>query len=216
MAVESILSMRKLLVEGKNDFHVIKALCSRHSLPSLFTLEEPRSEGLGVESLVDSLPVQLKVSGLNALGVVVDADLDIQARWDSIRAHLDVAGYGKLPKLPEPTGAVVTIPGKPKVGIWLMPNNHLPGTLEDFVAHLISEDDLLRPEVANVLSRLESLGLNKYSKKDRQKAFIHTWLAWQRHPGQPIGQAITAHVLQHDGPLAMSFVNWLNNLFVAT
>ncbi len=32
----------------------------------------------------------------------------------------------------------------PRVGVWIMPDNTIPGILEDFVQHLISDDDLLR------------------------------------------------------------------------
>jgi hypothetical protein len=37
-----------LLVEGKNDQHVIWALCARHELPDTFSVETPEdAEGIG-------------------------------------------------------------------------------------------------------------------------------------------------------------------------
>jgi hypothetical protein len=48
---------------------------------------------------------------------------------------------------------------------------------------------------------------------DHAKALIHTWLAWQKEPGQPMGQAITAKALQSDTAIAAKFVDWLNQLF---
>jgi hypothetical protein len=49
--------------------------------------------------------------------------------------------------------------------------------------------------------------------KHCSKAFIHTWLAWQKDPGLPMGRAITAKALSADSAIAVSFVNWLNRLF---
>jgi hypothetical protein len=40
-----------------------------------------------------------------------------------------------------------------------------------------------------------------------------TYLAWQDEPGNPLGQAITNHVLQPQTEIAYNFTNWLNRLF---
>jgi hypothetical protein len=56
-------------------------------------------------------------------------------------------------------------------------------------------------------------GLNRYPVSRHPKALIHTWLAWQRNPGQPMGQAITAQPLDRNEALARAFVAWLNALF---
>jgi len=100
---------------------------------------------------------------------------------------------------------------RPRIGVWLMPNNHLPGTLEDFVNLLIPAHDDLRPKADSVLDDIEREGLQRY--KQRSKAFIHTWLAWQEEPGCPMGQAITAKVLKPDSSTATLFIAWLQRLF---
>jgi hypothetical protein len=61
-----------------------------------------------------------------------------------------------------------------------MPNNQLPGMLEDFVAYLIPPRDRLHPKAEAILRELEQAGLNRYSSIHRPKALIHTWLAWQK------------------------------------
>ncbi len=94
-----------------------------------------------------------------------------------------------------------------------MPDNQLPGMLETFVAHLIPADDPLAAEAEGCLQGIEREGLNHYQMIHHPKAFIHTWLAWQANPGQPMGLAITAQVLHHNETLAMAFVNWLRRLF---
>ncbi|WP_371258171.1 DUF3226 domain-containing protein [Thiohalocapsa sp. ML1] len=41
----------------------------------------------------------------------------------------------------------------------------------------------------------------------------HTWLAWQRQPGQPFGTAIKMATLRHDSALGRRFVAWMRTLF---
>lgn len=201
-----------LLVEGKNDQHVIWALCERHRIQETFAVEEIG----GIDRLLEDIPVRLKADHyeLPALGIVVDADQDLQSRWDAVLHQIAQAGYQNLPARPEANGLIVSQGNKPKVGVWLMPDNQLPGMLENFVAHLIPEDDLLTPKLETCLEEIEQSGLNRYKPVHRPKAFIHAWLACQDEPGRPMGQAITAHVLNHDKPIAAAFVNWLNRLFV--
>jgi hypothetical protein len=102
-----------------------------------------------------------------------------------------------------------------RVGVWVMPNNQLPGMLEDFVALLMPEDDNLRPKAEEILREIEREGLNRYGDIHRAKALIHTWLAWQETPGMPMGQAITARVLRRESAIAKVFADWLQRLFEA-
>ncbi len=205
-------NVAQLLVEGENDRHVVWHLCQVHNVPETFSVEILGDNG-GVDALLRGLPVRLKISGLTVLGVVLDADQNLEARWQAVKTRLLQAGYSSLPEMPSPEGTIIQVAGKPKVGLWLMPDNRLPGMLEDFVAHLIPAGDALAPKANAILDEIERENLNRYSENHRAKAFIHTWLAWQETPGRPMGQAITARVLNHNEPLAQNFVNWLNRLF---
>jgi hypothetical protein len=205
-----------LLVEGKNDQHVVWALCQQHNVLQTFTVErsdQVDQENSGVEQLLNSIPVRLKTARLRALGIVLDADSSAQARWQAVCGRLTEAGYNNLPTLLDLDGAIITQPGKPKVGVWIMPDNQLPGMVESFVANLIADNDPLAGKAQGILDEIENENLQRYSSVHRPKAFIHTWLAWQETPGQPMGQAITAKILQHDRVLATRFVKWLLQLF---
>lgn len=187
----------QLLVEGANDRHVIWALCEQHQVPKTFSVEIPAEDGpRGVEALLESIPVRLKISGLQALGIVVDANQNLVDRWRAIGTRLRQNGYGNLPSQPDIDGFITTPPNRPRVGVWLMPDNRLPGMLETFVAHLIPQGDRLASQAEACLQRIEEQGFNRYRLIHHPKAFIHTWLAWQENPGVPMGQAITAHVLE--------------------
>lgn len=202
----------QLLVEGKNDQHVIWALCETHEVPEVFKVITPQDGG--IDALLSGLPLRLQQESLQTLGVVVDADDNPKARWDSIVSTLDTLGYQNLPSQVVENGTIVDDLLLPRVGVWIMPDNQVAGMLEDFVSYLVPEEDSLLEIVDNTLAEIESRQIQEYSLTHRAKARIHTWLAWQETPGQPMGQAITARVLQHDQPIAQTFVAWLNRLFV--
>jgi hypothetical protein len=205
---------QQLLVEGKNDRHVIWALCEQYQLAETFSVEVPMAEeGQGIEILLADLPFKLREENLRTLGIVVDADRDVSSRWEAVQNRLRYSGYQDIPKSPPAEGWVYAPPDLPRVGVWLMPDNQLPGMLEDFVARLMPSDDALRPKAEAILQEIEDACLNCYTLVHRPKALIHTWLAWQETPGMPMGQAITARVLSYDCAIALTFVEWLQHLF---
>lgn len=87
--------------------------------------------------------------------------------------------------------------------------------LEDFISFMIPEPekDVLLTKADEVLSAIETEGINNYKKAHHSKARIHTWLAWQDEPGTAMGTAITKQILSTNGDLCMTFVNWLRKLF---
>lgn len=201
-----------LLVEGNDDQHVVWSLCKAYDLPEDFAVEEKG----GKDPLLAGLPGYLKnPARYPQVGVLLDADVDLAARWESITQRLRAAGFS-LPPNPPGDGLVLNHPSGngPRVGVWLMPNNHLPGMLEDFVRVLIPDDDALAPEAERALQVIEGKGLQRYAAQSRPKAFIHTWLAWQEEPGKPMGLAITKRYLDPNSPQADAFVAWLRQLFL--
>jgi len=219
-----------LLVEGKDDFHVVRNLWVAR-FPSdrtgdIVLYPETGSEFLiqdagegetgGVSKLLDSMSLYLKQRPptLERLGALIDANERPERRWEAITSRLRDAGYDP-PVVPVVDGLILDYPGghRPRVGVWLMPDNHLPGMLEDFVRRLIPDNDDLAPRVESVLDSIERDGLRRYEIQHRPKAVIHTWLAWQEEPGCPMGQAITARVLNPNSPLADPFLAWLQRLF---
>ena len=118
-----------------------------------------------------------------------------------------------MPGLPDPKGTVLNPPNGsllPRVGVWIMPNNEAPGKLEDFLSSLVPEQDELFTHATEVV---DNLPIQRFKDKDKPKAVIHTWLAWQSSPGRPYGTAITAGFLNAHAPQADVLVAWLNHLF---
>ena len=200
--------MRKLLVEGTDDQHVLWALLKRRAIPETFAIEQTG----GYSNLLQRLPVEFKASGLKRIGVVIDADLDYLARWNSLRAALKKSGLTIIPAQPVAGGFVSNVKGI-RVGAWLMPDNSFPGMLEDFVSQLIPEGDEIWPDSSQFVESL-ALTANRYRDCHVAKAQVHTWLAVQDTPGSPMGQAITKRLLRDGGATCDAFISWLERLFV--
>ena len=197
-----------LLVEGKDDKHVFYNLLKLYNIPEQFDIEDAD----GIEELKDTFVASLVSSELQRLGVVVDADSDLQVRWYSLRNMMINAGYNSVPMIPDVNGTIVKQQGKITVGIWLMPDNTLPGMIEDFIKFLVPEDDMLWPLAEDIVQKVIETDC-KFRPSYKSKAHLHTWLAWQEEPGGPMGQAITKRYLNADEAHARQLITWIRQLF---
>jgi hypothetical protein len=182
----------KLLVEGKDDQHVIWALCQKNQIPETFEIIDCN----GKENLIDQIPIRFKSYGVETIGIIIDADNDLNQTWTKIRSILSSIGFEQPEELPD--NGLVVQNNSQKAGVWIMPNNKVNGMLEDFISFLVPHDDQLFPIVESTLENIESKGLNNYQPIHHSKASIHTWLAWQENPGTPMGAGITKRYLTTD------------------
>ena len=103
-----------LLVEGKSDLHVVVHICKQHECtPPCISNKE------SIDKLLQSIGPEINVSERQTVGILVDANDDLDARWNSVRDKLLKNGV-KLPSRPVPDGTIIDTKGKPRVGIWLM------------------------------------------------------------------------------------------------
>ena len=196
-----------LLLEGQDDYHVVSNLLDAHDLQDRFSLR-PKD---GIEQLLGSLAVELKGSDLQHLGLVVDANEAPAARWQKVTDTLRQCGFPNLPPQPDPEGTVVQMEGKPTVGVWLMPDNRVSGTIEDFAAILVPRCDPLWPRAQTCLDSIPGTD-RRFAPMHHSKALIHTWLAWQEEPGVRMGAAITRKYLDPRASQAVLFIAWLRRL----
>ena len=82
-----------------------------------------------------------------------------------------------------------------------MPDNRVPGILEDFLRFLVPDGDPLFIHVEKSLNAIP-FAHRRFNELRKPKAMIHTWLAWQEEPGRPFGQAISARYLDPHLPAA--------------
>lgn len=159
-----------LLVEGKDELHVLSRLLEHHRVPENFRIKD--KEGIG--NLLGTLDVELIAGGLERLGVVVDADTSPTSRWESLRSIFAQSGC-PLPNQAEPLGTIVELPGRTltRVGVWVMPDNAVAGMLEDFVGSLIPADDALWDFASECVDEV-ILRDRRFPLVQRSKAVVHT------------------------------------------
>ena len=199
-----------LFVEGVTDLHVVKNLLGSHKLT--LNVDFRIQQKQGVDPLRKTLPVVIRDGERAALGVVIDADLNLRSRWDELKDTLTKIGYAP-PKEPDPTGLILSHTDLPTIGIWIMPDNQLPGIVEDFVRRLAVYDSLM-PMAEQAVKEIPKES-RRFADHDLSKAVIHTWLAWQKVPGLPIGLGITKKYFDVQAPAALVFVEWVRRLIAA-
>lgn len=205
-----VRSRHVLWVEGKDDSAVTQSLCAHHNVPELFRVQVKN----GVDEILDTFFAALRAPDAERFGVIVDANGNAQARWESIRRTLESEGYTDVPERLERDGMIVPgTPHRPVFGAWIMPDNGTPGALEDFAAALVPAGDTLWSRAGEALDAIPERD-RRFPAVRRSKAHVHTWLAWQEYPGSPMGQALGKGDLDAQAPAAQRFVAWLRRLMV--
>lgn len=204
----------RLLVEGTSDFGVFRELWKR-----LHDKEEPPftlDTQFGLQGLRERFSALLLGSEVDRLGIVVDADDGVEARWPGFYQILVERGYRPVPKRLPVDGLVLERPDLTvgTVGVWLMPDNASPGALEDFVQYLVPPGDELWRHAGEVVETIPR-ELKRFTSRKQLKAHVYSWLAWQKEPGLRLGPAIERRLLDTDAPHAASFIVWLRRLFTA-
>lgn len=147
---------RILLVEGQDDKHVVCHIVRSLRLDLNIKIDDGRNRG-GYTNLRDRIDTTIDNPGVEAVGIMADANDEVANRWDSITnaaresERLRLASI-ELPGNPTPEGTVIE--GKPRVGIWLMPDNGSPGELEDFVAAMIPDGDPIWPRAETYINEI--------------------------------------------------------------
>ena len=206
---------KKLIVEGEQDKRVIPELMEANGI-SWGEKTKPivyiDSYGGAQFITEDVISTELKASGLTTLGLIVDADNDLHARWQSVR-NACLKSIPDIPKeLPE-TGLIHSINTGIKFGIWIMPDNQTRGMLETFLAYIIpNQSELIWKYAQEVVIEAKNKGA-PFVNAHTDKACIYTWLSWQKVPGRQLHNAVMERILDPQHPKAQVFVNWFKTLY---
>ncbi|MDZ8085405.1 MAG: DUF3226 domain-containing protein [Nostoc sp. DedQUE12b] len=207
---------KKLLVEGQEDLRVIPELIEKNGI----RWGENKREAIvsiqdceGYENIdANLISTELQASGLTHLGVIIDADEDLPARWTSIRN----ACLPSIPDIPEEiseAGLIHVTKNGIKFGIWIMPDNQMRGMLESFLGYMIrDESETIWQYAQEVAQEAKSKGAS-FKDSYLDKAKIYTWLAWQEEPGRQLHQAIKYEILNSQHPKVQTFLIWFKNLY---
>jgi hypothetical protein len=207
---------RKMLyVEGKKDKLVIAELAEANGIPWSKDKEPIFIKEVGGDAeLVDAdrIATRLSESGLQVIGLIVDADENPAARWQSLQSACAKSIPDMPTELPS-TGLIHTMASGINLGIWMMPDNQLRGMLETFLADFIDgSTDAVWQYAQSVVLEAKVRGAS-FTPTQQDKANVHTWLAWQDEPGQQLHTSLQTKTLNGQHPKAQEFVNWLKQLY---
>ena len=207
---------KRLLVEGDTDKRVIPFLMEANGV-AWGTADRPAVYiapygGVGEMLKAGAIEGELSASGLEALGIVADANGDARKRWAQIRRLCQA----QVPSLPEDLpaeGLRVTHASGPRFGVWIMPDNRSKGMLEDLLVQLVpSESESLFALARRCIGEAADIDA-PFKPAQLTKARVHTWLAWQDEPGKSLHQAVHHRVLDPTKAESKPFVRWFRSLF---
>jgi len=159
-----------------------------------------------------TIPLWLKASDTDILGVIVDADGDCMARWNRI-SQLAKQYVPALPRAIPESGLVITTARSTVFGVWIMPDNKSVGMLETFLQALVPEKhrDLL--EFAKHSAQEAKSHGAEYTEEQTPKAVVHGWLSWMNPPGKPFGIAFQERFFDANASAAGAFQCWFRKLY---
>jgi len=201
---------RVLLVEGRDEVLVLPELLELAGVAWIRGSEPVFIRDCeGIDQLLDpkSITAELKTSGVTAIGLIVDADGDITARWQRVQTLLATI-HPDFPHALDPAGIVYD--SNPRLGVWLMPDNLRAGMLETLL--LAASDEPLREHARASMRAAKTLGA-PFRDSHHDKALLHTWLAWQDPPGQQLPLATKSRTFNAAAPAILPFVAWFRRLY---
>lgn len=203
-----------LFVEGKQDIFVIAELAEANHIP--WPLRNPPihiEEVGGYDRLIDAkrIATRLQASGLQVMGIVVDADENPAARWQSLQAAC-AKSIVDMPKTLPSQGLIHTTQTGIQFGVWMMPDNQLRGMLETFLSNCVESTDPVWQHAQSAVTEAKVQGA-PFKTLQQDKANIHTWLAWQDEPGQQLHTALKRRILDPQHPQTQDFVGWFKTLY---
>ncbi len=169
-----IKSRKVILVEGRADEAIIQRLLPAGSEVDVVRFKE---EGT-LSNVVGAVAADgVKLGGLEAVGIVIDADENPQRSWQSATDAL------ARNELPAPEKAGVFTGSHPKIGVFVVPDLDSPGSLETLLRRSVAD----RAEADCAESYLECVeaareGERWSTRNRRDKAFAFAYFAVHADP----------------------------------
>jgi hypothetical protein len=149
------------------------------------------------------------------MGIVVDADDRFISRWNRLK-ELCRELTDSIPEELPSNGMIHVTPRGLRIGVWIMPDNSSRGMMETFLARLLSTECAAIWEFAKKFCEQVGNLQNSHHAAHREKAEIHTYLAWIEPPPQSLPEAIIRGAISPRHEMAQPFAAWVMKLFQLT
>lgn len=204
------MASNRLLVEGVEDIHAIAQLIGHFVL---WPREDPpvRIVDCNGDELLQGARISTEIKTYDAVGVVLDADQNLAGRWNTVRNQ--ATSIFTVPAQLPAEGLILSNQEGRRFGVWIMPDNQQHGMLETFLKLLVPVQRAALWEYAEAATVEARNRGALFSTAHTDKAKMHTWLAWMEPPGQSLGHAIRARILDPSAVHAQNFVSWFIGLY---
>ena len=199
---------RLLLVEGKDEQFTLPFFMDEYVVwgddKKDWVVEIKELDG--VENLLKPglIEAESKTPGLKALGVILDANDAFDSRWSRVRERCKKVAAGFPDDLP--TGGVIHVNSDGlRIGVWIMPDNRSRGMLETFLSFLLVPERSSLWDFARESCDRASGIAGCYTAAHRDKAQVHTYLAWVEPPGLSLPYSILKRAFDARLPHAQEF-----------
>lgn len=191
------------------DYHLISQLYKALADPSKSTYAtEPQR---GHNNVLRQISPIVKQQQTQRLGIVVNANDDLHKHWKDVTLCLKEAVVERVPALPAATVEETIAPRRPRIGVWLMPDNRSDGEFEDFVARMIRGHDQLFQRCEEFVESIRSLE-RRFPENKSRNAAVQFWTSIQKAPGK-MGKAVASEFVDRNAPVSKRFFERLSELF---
>lgn len=206
-------SPKFLVVEGKHEQYTIPEILEQAGVPWNKPWPVHMHNADGVDNILKAgvIDAWVKAPQRTAVGIIVDADADPAARWQSLVDRC--APVVALPPAPAPVIDVITVAGRDVAfGVWMMPNCKDAGMMEDLLIPLFQPGAAkLHQHVTNFVDHGKTLGAG-FKDGYRSKALLASWIALEE-PGVAAWRHDVLGKMRLTDPSLTPFVAWLKALF---
>lgn len=182
MMADSINSSHLLLVEGKDEVLLVRALLRHRELG-----EDPQIMDVGgaknFRTRIKAIPKTPGYFKVKSIGIMRDAEDSKEATFQSIRDALNAAG------IPAPQQCNQSVMGPPAVFILIIPPDEEAGMLETLCMKSVATDPAT-PCVDQLFQCVSGQGLTL--PKNIHKARTHAFLATRKEPDKRLGEGAEA------------------------
>ena len=148
-------------------------------------------------------PVPGYAHPVRALAIVLDAEADVSATFQSVRDALTAA------ELPAPAGPGEIVDGALRVGVFLVPDNQSPGKIETLCLRSVEDDPAWSClDVFFNCVRENGSALPANMDKARAQAFLAT----RPQPDLPVGLAALEGYWRFESPAFVPLITFLRQL----
>lgn len=212
-----------LLVEGEADKSFFEKMCKKLNLNANVQVALPKNLGEthnGKGAVFNRLPIllpQLNDGQLTKIAIIIDADYikhgsGKQKTFDQVSNILEGFDFALRESDSDQKGFLFKhSDGLEDFGLWIMPNNHSEGMLEDWIIECVKSDEKALFDQA--VNAVQNLSRPKFKAHLQSKAKVATWLAWQKIPGHGLYGAMKDGLLDENSVAYEKLSDWLQGFF---